>query len=233
MKATTKKTAKTAPVSRPVITDDDLLSPGIVPDVLTEEEQTATVPAPVASLPQGMTFTAADVSEMVRSAVQAAVAGITSANNQGIADSISKALTSHMGPRRLTVSELGEPKTPFNPTGRKREMLASFFHNFYPIQERFVSDAEIEYLHKLVPGSYGPPDFPISVVIKKRLDGGKPQVYIIHPDGKDDRMRAKNYAQNFALMLQKLVQEAKDQRATRRAEALALLQEDGALPTAA
>lgn len=223
-------TKQTAPASTPVITDDDLLAPGVTDT--DESAQTGEVssvpevnaPAQPAVPAAGVFMTATDIAEIVRSAVAAATSAVAGAGNQSIADSISKALTQHMGPRRLTVAELGEPKTPFNPTGAKRELKKEFFHNFAPIAERYVSDEEIERLHQLTPGHYGTEDFPIAVVEKKRLNG-KARMFIIHPDSKDDRMRAKNYAQSFAILLQKLIQEAKDQRAQRRAEALALLEE--------
>lgn len=221
--AKSKTATQTAAVSVPVITDDDLLDssiPGSSPDA--ENAPPPQTPPPVAPV-NGM-FTAADVAEMVRSAVTAAVQGVTSVGNQSIADSIAKALTQHMGPRRLTVAELGEPKTPFNPEGKKRELLCDFFQNGAPIFERFISDGEIEMLHKLVPGSYGTPELPIAVVEKKRLNG-KTRVFVVHPDDKNARLAMKNYAPNFYQMLVKLVQEAKEQRAQRRAEAKAFLNE--------
>lgn len=215
---TKQKTAEQTPEDyTPRFTDDDLLPPSA---------QTATAVAePVAAVPAipagGVMMTAADIADIVRAATSA-VAG---ANNSAIADAISQALTQHMGPRRMTVAEMGEPKTPFNPFGRKRELLSEFFQNGFPIQERSVSDEEIEMLHQLVPGSYGTPDFPIAVIEKKRL-GGKNRVHVLYADGKDDRLKIKNYAPNFHGVLVKLVQEAKEQRAQRRAEARALLAED-------
>lgn len=192
------------------------------------QEQTAAVSEDVkqgAAAEQGMFMTPSMVATLISEAVSAATSASAQAGGQAIAESISKALTQHMGPRRLTVAEIGEAKTPFNPTGRKRELEKEFFQNFAPIQERYLSDGEIELLHQLVPGSYGTPELPIAVVEKKRLNG-KSRIYIIHPDSKDDRLRLKNYAPNFFLLLQKLVQEAKDQRAQRKAEARALLADD-------
>lgn len=230
-KKTDKKDVLSEDVATPktVITDDDLLAPGVTdaePSVADEgqaepPEQVYDDPAVPAGVRQGkgVFMTAADIAEIVRSAVASAVAG-----NATIGETFAKAMTQHMGPRRLTVAELGEPKTPFNPTGAKRELKADFFQNFAPISERYVSDAEIEMLHKLVPGSYGTPEFPIAVVEKKRLNG-KNRVFILHGDSKDDRLRIKNYAPNFHALLVKLVQEAKDQRAERRAEARRLLEE--------
>lgn len=215
-----KTVEQTTPVeSFPVITDDDLLSPSLdLPSQTSDATPVAAAPA----IPAGGVFmTAADIAEIVR----AAVAGVTAAGNTATADAISQALTRHMGPRQLTPGEIGEPKTPFNPMGVKRELKHEFFQNGFPIQERFVSDEEIGMLHSLIPGSYGTPEMPIAVVEKKRLNG-KTRVFIIHPDGKDDRLKMKNYAANFYLLLVRLVQEAKDQRAQRRAEARALLAED-------
>jgi hypothetical protein len=213
---------QTAPVATPVITDEDLLSPGVT-DAPAPVVETPNVDAPVVSAPPtgGVFMTAADIAEIVR----AAVAGVSAAGSQATADVLAKALTQHMGPRRLTVAELGEPKTPFNPTGAKRELKCEFFQNSAPINERYVSDGEIEMLHKLTPGSYGTPELPIAVVEKKRLNG-KTRVFIIHSDTKDDRLRMKTYAPTFHAMLLKLVQEAKEQRSQRRAEARALLEED-------
>lgn len=207
------------------ITDNDLLPSGTVldPQYVPATEQIADPRTDQASEKTGnasgsVMMSAADIAEIVRAATSA----VAAAGNQAIADAISKALTQHMGPRRITAAELGEPKTPFNPRGVKRELKCEFFQNSAPIMERFVSDDEIEMLHRLTPGSYGTPDLPIAVVVKKRLDG-KDRVYIIHPDGKDDRLRMKNYAPNFHTLLVKLEQEAKAQRAQRRAEARALL----------
>lgn len=208
--------ATTAVLDRPVITDDDLLPPS--------QEGSGPEEAPVAAVAnpsQGVFITAKDLALIVAEVTKAQ----SQAGAQAIADSISKALTQHMGPRRLTVADIGEPKTPFNPTGRKREMLMEFIHNGYPIQERFASDGEIELLHQLTPGTYGPPDFPIVVILKKRLTG-KSKLFIVHGDSKDDRLRMKNYAQNFYALLALLIQEAKDQLAQRKAEARALLADD-------
>lgn len=218
------KVATEQPVAAaPVITDDDLLSPAPIPETAeaVDESGKSENPAPPTAAPAGAFMTAADIAAIVHAATTA----VNQAGNQAIADAISKALTQHMGPRRLTMAEIGEPKTPFNPTGRKRELKHEFYQNFAPIQERFVSDDEIEMLHQLVPGSYGTPDMPIAVVEKKRLNG-KTRIFIIHPSGKDDRLRMKNYAPNFHQLLVRLVQEAKDQRAQKRAEARALLAED-------
>lgn len=207
----------------PTITDDDLLNPLPVPEIPEEESATETsAPSAVAATSGGVMMTAATIAEIVASAVSAATTAVSSAGNQAIADAISQALTQHMGPRRLSIMEMGEPRTPFNPGGKKREMKHDFFQNGAPIHERFVSDDEIEMLHKLIPGSYGTPDLPIAVVERKRLNG-KTRVFIIHPDGKDDRLRMKNYAPNFHLLLVRLIQEAQEQKAQRRAEARALL----------
>lgn len=213
------KPKQTAPVvPSPAITDDDLL-----PNVANDSSVVAgESPLPA---PAGMFLTEQMLAQIVASAVGAATTAVNQAGNQAIADSISQALAQHMGPRRLTVAEVGEPKTPFNPTGAKRELKAEFFQNGFPIQERYVSDGEIEMLHQLIPGSYGTPDFPIAVVEKKRLNG-KNRIFILHADGKDDRLKIKNYGATFYIVLQRLVQEAKDQKATRRAEARALLADD-------
>lgn len=217
--APVEATVPTRPVPA-VNMDDELLSSSIEP---LPEVAPALVAAPVAQTGPVMTFTAADVAEMVRSAVQAAVQGMTQANT-GIADQIAQGFAIAHGPRQLRVSEIGEPKTPFNPEGKKRELLKEFFQNGAPIHERFVSDGEIEMLHKLVPGSYGTPELPIAVVEKKRLNGPN-RLYIVHNDSKDARLMMKNYARNFHEMLVKLVQEAKEQRSVRRAEARAFLAE--------
>lgn len=206
-----------AVVAAPVITDDDLLSTAVGEDIpVTEAAVTTAVSTPTPAA-EGIYMTAADLAKLVTS--------VSAAGNQGIADAIAKALAGVMPQRKLTVAEMGEPKTPFNPEGRKRELKHDFFQNGFPIQERYVSDGEIELLHQLVPGSYGTPDFPIAVVEKKRLNG-KTRIFILHADGKDDRLRIKNYAVTFTVLLQKLVQEAKDQRAQRRAEARALLADE-------
>lgn len=205
----------------PAITDDDLL-----PNVAKQSSVVAgEAPVAAPAAPAGMFLTEAMLAQIVASAVGAAMATVNQAGNQAIADSISTALTQHMGPRRLTVAEIGEPKTPFNPTGAKREMKSDFYQNGFPIPERYVSDAEIDLLHQLVPGSYGTPEFPIAVLQKKSLTG-KSRIHIMYAEGKDDRLKVKNYAANFTLLLTRLVQEAKDQKAQRRADARALLADD-------
>lgn len=199
-----KKTEQTTPVvEQPGITDDDLLP---APNRMAAGNGAV----------QGL-FTTADIAEILKAAA--------GQNNMAIAEAISAALTQHMGPRKKTVAEVGEPKTPFNPAGVKRDLKCEYFQNFAPIHERYVSDAEIDMLHQIIPGSYGTPELPIAVVERKRLNG-KTRVYIIHPDGKDDRLRMKNYAPSFHAMLIKLVQEAKAQRAQKKAEARAFLEED-------
>lgn len=203
------------------ITDEDLLPPSAPPSTGTNK--------PVETLKSGaISMSANDIADIVRAAVEAArhsSQSEASANNSAIAEAISSALAQHMGPPRMTAAQMGEPKTPFNPHGKKRELKCDFYQNYAPIHERFVSDDEIEMLHQLVPGIYGPEDFRITVVQVKRLNG-KHRIYVNHPDGKSDRLRLKNYAPNFHLMLVKLVQEAKEQKAQRKAEARALLAED-------
>jgi hypothetical protein len=203
--------------------DDELLSP-VISDapVATPDAEQSNAPA---GMPAGVYMTPKDIAEIVNQAVFAATSAVNQAGGQAIADSIAKALSQHMGPRQKTVAEIGEPKTPFNPTGAKRELLKEFFQNGAPISERYVSDAEIDMLHQITPGSYGTPELPVAVVEKKRLNG-KSRMFIIHSDTRDDRLRMKNYAPSFHALLVKLVQEAKDQKAARRAEARALLADD-------
>jgi hypothetical protein len=161
------------------------------------------------------------LAELISSAVTSAVAAVNAGGGQAIADSISKAMQQFMGPQQRRIFDV-VMNTPFNPTGRKRELKHEYYQCGYPIQERNVSDDEIEMLHQLVPGTYGPEDFPILVAEKKRL-GAKNRIYIMHKDGKDDRLRMKTYAPTFHALLVKLVAESKDQKAARRAEARALL----------
>lgn len=212
-----KKKADYAALETPVssITDEDLLPSTAVAPVVAVAASTP----PVA--PVGVFMTPEAIAQIVRAATE----GVTSASNEATANAITAALTQHMGPRRMTVAELGEVKTPFNPEGRKRELKNDFYQNGAPIHERFVSDGEIEMLHQLVPGTYGTPEMPVVVAEKRRLNG-KTRVYIFHADGKDDRLKIKNYAPNFHALLVKLVAEAKEQRAQKRAEARALLAED-------
>lgn len=219
------KTKQTAPpvveLSLPSISDDDLLPASVVQSKAAEPVAAPAVAAAPVVPAGGVFMTAADIAEIVK----AAVAGVTAASNTATADVISQALTQHMGPRRLTVADIGEPKTPFNPEGKTRILKCDYYQNGYPISERYVSDAEIEMLHQLVPGSYGTPEMPVAVIEKKRLNG-KTRVFILHADGKDDRLKIKNYAPNFHALLVKLVQEAKEQKAERRAEARALLADE-------
>lgn len=204
--------------SAPVITDDDLLAPYTAED---EKAEAALVHTAAAAMPSGsISMTPADIAALVA----ATVAAVNKEGNNGIAQAIASALTQHMGPRKLTPADIGEPKTPFNPAGKKRDLLKDFFQNGAPLMERFLHDNEIEMLHLLTPGSYGPPDFPIAVIEKKRLDG-KSRVFIRYDASKDGRMREKNYAQNWHLFLKRLVEEAKEQKVARRAALRAELED--------
>ncbi len=218
-------------VSIPVITDDDLLDPSGPPsdeeptresieaEVRTMNEVAAVVPA------GGLMMTAADIASIVQVAVQAALA-TQQAGNKGIGEEIANALKEHKGIRPRTVAEIGEPDTPFNPGKKKRELKHDFYQNYFFLHERMLHDNEIDMLHQLVPGTYGPSDFPINVIERSRTDGGKKRVYIVYPDGKNDRLRAKNYGVNFHATLVHLVEDAKTQRAEKKAAARAYLAED-------
>jgi len=207
------KAPKPEPVveARP-ITDDDLL-----PDT------------PVDAAPRTSTsdatyqLTAADIAKIV----QAARAGDGGAPDSSIADVISRGITEglaqHMGPRQKRPGDILET-TPFNPTGAKRELKREFFQNGAPILERCVSDQEIEMLHQLVDGVFGTPEFPIYVHTKKRL-GNRDRTWIDYDGSKDGRNRLKDYGRNFYEILNRLVQQAKEQRAQKRAEARAFLEE--------
>ncbi len=200
------------PVIETPITDDDLAPP-------------TPLVAPVApTAPATYTLTAQDIAAIV----SAARAGETGAADQSIADVISRGittgLTQHMGPRQLKPGEIKET-TPFNPTGRKRELERDFFQTGAPILERNVSDQEIEMLHQLVDGTYGPPDFPIYVHSKKRL-GAKTRTWIDYGGSKDDRNRLKDYGRTFYEILSNLVREAKEQKIQKKAELRAQLAEE-------
>ena len=221
-----KKTVEEKPVAQPVITDDDLLNPDPVHDVLAD-----TPAAPVKSTPApvGVMMTPEDIARIAAEAAKAATVAVSQAGGESVADIVAKALTGYMGPRQKTIAELGEPKTPFNPTGQKRQLKKDFFHNNAPLNERFLHDREIELLHQLVPGHYGTEDFPIAVIERKRKDG-KSRVTIVHNDGKNDRNSFKNYAAkygsaDFTGCLLGLIAEAKEQKAARRAEARRLLED--------
>jgi hypothetical protein len=173
-----KKTAEEKPVVAPqVITDDDLLNPDPVHDVLDES------PAPQETAAKGVMMTAEDIARIAAEAAKAATMAVNQAGGHAVADIVAKALTGYMGPRQKTIAELGEPKTPFNPQGKKRELKKDFFHNHAPLNERFLHDREIDLLHQLTPGHYGTEDFPIAVIERKRKDG-KSRVTIVHNDGK-------------------------------------------------
>lgn len=164
------------------------------------------------------------VAAIVKAAIEAA-----GANNTGIAEAITAALDAREGKKRAKVGDR-ITKTPFNPTGKKRTLKHEFFQNGFPIKEKFVSDNEIDLLHKLVPGKFGPSDWPIVVEEKKHSDGRK-QVRILYNETRDDRNRFKNYAAKYGSadfygFLNGLVQEAKDQKARKKAEARALLNDD-------
>lgn len=218
-----KKTVEDKPVVKP-ITDDDLLDPNPVHDVLAED---APIPPPSSSA--GILMTADDIARIAAEAAKAATVAVNHAGGEAVADIVAKALTGYMGPRQKTIAELGEPKTPFNPKGSKRTLKKDFFHNNAPLNERFLHDREIELLHQLTPGHYGTEDFPIAVVERKRKDG-KSRVTIVHNDGKNDRNSFKNYAAKFGSAdftgcLLGLIAEAKEQKAQRRAEARQLLED--------
>ncbi len=203
-----------------VITDDDLLSPATIDEVTTTDRTMAAV---AATVPAGvMMMTPADIAAIV----QAAIAGMQSANTKGIGQEIADALKEYKGVRPKTVAEIGEPDTPFNPLKKKRDLNAEYFQNGAPIHPRMLHDNEIEMLHQLVPGTYGPADFVINVIEKSRLDGGKKRVFIMYPGGKGDRLKEKNYGANFHLFLSHLVAEAKEQRAARKAAARKFLEDD-------
>ena len=193
------------------ITDDDLLPPAV-----DAAPRTST---PVATY----TLTATDIAAIV----QAARAGDASASDSSIADVISRGittgLTQHMGPRQLRPGEVPEV-TPFNPTGKKRELQREFFQAGAPILERNVSDQEIDMLHQLVDGVYGTPEYPIYVHTKKKL-GNKPRTWIDYDNSRDGRNRLKDFGRNFYEILNNLVQQAKEQKAQKRAEARAFLEE--------
>jgi hypothetical protein len=199
-----------APIG-PALTDDDLLPPAV--DA-----------APRTSPPeQKFEVTATDIAAIIK----AARAGDASADSSSIADVISRGittgLTQHMGPRQLRPGEVPET-TPFNPTGKKRELQREFFQAGAPILERNVSDQEIAMLHQLVDGTYGTPEYPIYVHTKKKL-GNKPRTWIDYDNSRDGRNRLKDYGRNFYEILNNLVQQAKEQKATKRAEARAFLEE--------
>jgi hypothetical protein len=166
---------------------------------------------------------AVDIAAIVKAAIEAA-----QGNNTTLATAITEAVKSNQGIRKISVGERqakGLGKNPFNPTNKKRELDGEYFQNFYPMPERQLHDNEIEMLAQLKQGRFGPAEFPITVVVKRDIDGHK-KVYINYPDGRDARNLLKNYAPNFHQMLVKLVQESKDQLAQRKAEARALLADD-------
>lgn len=207
------------------ISDDELLAP-YVPE--EEDGEKAENPAPAPAAPQNtmVMMSAADIAVLVKEAAVAAATAIQQTGTQGlgtaIGDEISRAMTRHLGAPQANIAGL-VVRTPFNPTGRKRDLKKDFVHNGCTIHERFVSDEEIELLHEITPGTYGTEDFPILVSEKKVL-GGKPKVHILYRESKDDRLRIKNYAPTFHALLAKLVVEAKEQRAQRRSEAKAFLE---------
>lgn len=181
-------------------------------------QDTPTVP----ETPQSQSI---DIAAIVKAAIEA-----SKTDHSALAEAITEGINKTQR-RRQTIADVGEPKTPFNPEGKKRVLEHEFLQNGFPIKERFVSDQEIELLHQLTPGKYGPADWPIVVIETKNLDGTK-RINIAYNEGKNDRFRMKNYSAekgrsaNLCGFLQTLVEEAKEQKAKKKADARALLTED-------
>ncbi len=190
---------------QPMLTDDDIAPP-------TPVAAAPSASAPPYAAPVTYTMTAADIANLVN-----AVKG--GADNTAIADAISQGLVEglaqHMGPRQKRPGDIKEI-TPFNPTGKKRELQREFFQTGAPILERNLHDDEIDLLHQLVDGTYGTPDFPIFVHTKKRL-GNKDRTWIDYDGSKDGRNRLKDYGRTWREILQNLVRQAAEQKAERKA----------------
>lgn len=223
------QTEQTEPEVQKAYTDDDLLAPYVDDEVESVDaapqvEQRAVPQIPQANTNGSVNIGMGDLLELLKVA--------SAANNEALLGTVNKmigAFQSQMGPRKVSVAELGEVKTPFNPHGKKRELKKEFFQNGFPLYERYLSDDEIAMLHQIEPGKFGSDEFPV-LVYEKKVVNGKNRVHIVYPAGKDDRLREKMFAPTFHLFLVRLVKEAKDQLETKRQEALAFLQGTGPAP---
>lgn len=119
--------------------------------------------------------------------------------------------------RKISVGERqkrGLGGTPFNPTGKKRTLKYDFYQDGALMRERYLHDNEIEMLHQITPGSYL--NKLITVTEKVHGDGRK-EIFIDRKPGKDVAMTLKGLAPNFHAQLVKMVAEAKEQKAAKRA----------------
>lgn len=173
--------------------------------------------------------TTPDIAAIVQAAVTAALEA-TGANQSTFAttlgESIAAGIKANSGVRKIGVGERqkkGLGQTPFNPTNRKRSLKWDFYHNGALMHERYLHDNEIEMLHQLTPGQYL--NKMVRVVERDTGDGRK-RTFIVHPEDKDAALRLKGLAPNFHALLVKLVAEAKEQKAARRAAMRAELAEE-------
>lgn len=167
-----------------------------------------------------------DIAAIVNAAVKAALEannGIHKDNTQELGHAIADGIKSTSGIRSISVGERtakGMNKSPFNPSGKKRSLKHTFYHNGCQVHERYLHDSEIEMLHKLTPGVFL--DGFVTVVERKNIDGKK-VVLIKHDDTPDGRLKFKNYAPNFHLFLVAMTADAKKQLEKKRADARALI----------
>ena len=137
---------------------------------------------------------------------------------QQVGAAIASGIQQTSGPRKIKPAEYLQSR-------KKPELDGDYYQNGFAISERFLSREDIALLQQLTPGIYLDGFVTVSA---KTAKGGRKTVSIEHPDRKDDRMFLKGLAPNFTRLLMLLIDEAKAQRAQKKAEARQLLADDAA-----